>query len=373
MEYSATIIIPNYNKEKLLNRCLKSIITLSRFNDFEVIFVDDCSTDNSVEIINEYVKKYDNIKLIIHETGSGHCSKPRNTAMEVAKGKYFIFMDPDDLIVNDGYSVLLSKMEEYDSDLLIGTRTGVNEYGVKIFVDYIEETPFINENSVAIKQSIFEKRPFLLKTIYSSKLIKDNNLKFNENLVSGEDEIFNMEYLALATKVTKINDIVYQYTVDAENSITTNMSLKIYEQVGLFLNELERVYSKMFSQEVVINKIVSTINHYFITRLVCLKDKEDMIKACDYIYKGCEDFGFDKLRKTTLVGKENLLDAIENRDYNALIVRSLIRYKQRSNKIAKVLFQKNNKLKKQIRSQKIELNKRNRNFITRLLSKYIFR
>lgn len=314
-KYKASIIIPCYNKEKYIDRAIKSIISLSRFKDFEVILVDDCSKDNTVLKIKEYTKKYDNISLIEFEKGSGSPSKPRNVGIEKSTTDYLIFMDPDDLIINDGYSVLLTKMEEYQSDILIAARNGVNEAGQLVFVDFISKKyTYINENNYSIKLDLLNRNPFILKTIYSKKLLMDNNIRFNEKIKTSEDESFDMKCVSYAKKITKINDIVYQYTSEAEGSITTNVSLRIYEELYDVMSELYDAYRLTFSKEVIAERIVGLIYTFYMRKITFLKSYDEILKACDLVCDAFERYGFEKF--DGLVTREyiNFFDDVKNKD-----------------------------------------------------------
>lgn len=319
-KYKATIIIPCYNKQKFIKKALNSIIELSRFNDFEVIVIDDGSKDKSVNIIKKYTEKYDNIKLIEFEKGSGSPSKPRNTGIEKSSGKYLIFMDPDDQIINDGYSTLLTKIEEYDSDLLIGTRIGVNEYGQVVFTDFIDEKyTYVNSNDYSIKLDLLNRNPILLKSIYSKEMIINNNIRFNEIITTSEDESFDMKCVAYAKKITKINDIVYQYTTEATGSITTNVSLRIYKELGDVFKELTNTYRLAFSEEIALERIVSLLHVFYLKKLTYLKSVEEIEEGCNYIYQALDKYGFDKFNKLVSRQSINIINDIKNKEFNKYI------------------------------------------------------
>ena len=139
MAYKASVCIPCYNKEASIARALDSLIAQSRFEDFEIIVVDDASKDASVAITQSYADRYENIKLIRCGVGSGSPARPRNIALDASDAEYVIFMDPDDMVVNDGYSLLLTKMEKYQSDLIIGVREMMTEDGYLEYLDYIDK------------------------------------------------------------------------------------------------------------------------------------------------------------------------------------------------------------------------------------------
>ena len=112
-----TIIIPVYNVENHLSRCLDSIFVGNNIDgDFEVIAVDDGSTDNSYGILQEYVSRYKQLK-IYHQENQGS-SVARNKALDVATGKYIMFVDSDDFVEKDSINTILQEAIKTDVDIL---------------------------------------------------------------------------------------------------------------------------------------------------------------------------------------------------------------------------------------------------------------
>ena len=112
-----SIIIPVYQVEKYLEQCLESVLN-QNFNDYEVILIDDGSTDNSGKICDDYVSKYSNIE-VIHQTNSGP-SVARNNGMERANGDYIVFIDSDDYVEHDSFKqIYLELKKSRFPDLLI--------------------------------------------------------------------------------------------------------------------------------------------------------------------------------------------------------------------------------------------------------------
>lgn len=116
-EYKVSVIIPIYNQEKYLDRAINSVINQSiGFENIELLLVDDCSIDNTKEIINNYINMYENIKGLFLEKNSGGASKPRNIGIKNSTSKYLMFLDPDDYYLEDTIKVLFNEIES-DSDL----------------------------------------------------------------------------------------------------------------------------------------------------------------------------------------------------------------------------------------------------------------
>ncbi len=111
-----TVAVPNYNNEEFIEECLESIL-LQKFTDFEILIVDDKSTDNSLKIISEYRSKYNNIRVIINEENQG-LGKTRNILIENAIGTYICFVDPDDAINRYALQLLYDEFKK-NSDLVL--------------------------------------------------------------------------------------------------------------------------------------------------------------------------------------------------------------------------------------------------------------
>ena len=323
--YKATIILPCYNKEDYVERAIKSIIKQSRFKDFEVIFVDDCSTDNTVKIIEKYTKKYENISLIKFEKGSGSPSKPRNVGIEKSTTDYLIFMDPDDQIINDGYSLLLSKMEEYKSDILIATRIGVNDYGQHVFMDFrSNKFTYVNRNDYSVKLDLLNRPPFILKTIYSKKLIVDNKIKFNEKISTSEDEAFDMTCVAYAKKISKIDDIVYKYTSESVGSITTSIGLKVYEDLYEIFKELTKAYKLTFNDTIIAERLIGLLDTFYINKMSMIDSYENVMKACDLVYDAFDKYGYSIFDNLVSKRSVDLVECIKKRDLSKYVLEYFI-------------------------------------------------
>lgn len=111
-----SVIVPVYNVEDFLVKCLDSI-ALQSFHDFEVLIVDDGSTDNSSAIAKDYEEKYDQFRVITQENGG--LGAARNTGIEAAKGDYFLFVDSDDYIDKDTMELLYEKVQKTNADLIL--------------------------------------------------------------------------------------------------------------------------------------------------------------------------------------------------------------------------------------------------------------
>ena len=195
-----SIVVPVYDVEQYLPRCIDSILKQS-FTDFELILVNDGSPDNCPIICDEYADKDDRIKVIHKENGG--LSDARNTGINKARGKYISFIDSDDFIVENAYEVLISQAEKKSLDIVTGAA-----------IEYYAEN---NQKPKGIKRSFtnevmsgidFLKKSYdegamvhcVVSSIYSSALIKDNNLFFKKGILH-EDNLWTPQVFLKAERV----------------------------------------------------------------------------------------------------------------------------------------------------------------------------
>ena len=112
-----SVIIPVYNVEPYLKECLNSIINQT-LKDIEIICIDDCSTDNSYQILEEYSKKDNRIIILKNEKNTGGPSTARNKGIDLAKGDYLYFIDSDDYIENNFLEEMYNTAKEYNTDIV---------------------------------------------------------------------------------------------------------------------------------------------------------------------------------------------------------------------------------------------------------------
>lgn len=202
-----SIITPIYNSEKYLDSFLQSLLRQT-YKDFELLLINDCSTDNSLKICNEYAKKDNRIKVFSNEKNSG-ISKTRNFGLTKIKGEYVIFSDDDDYWPEDALEKLMEISKKYNADIAIG--------GFYVVYDNkAVRKKFITAKKVYTKESAL-KHYLNYKTIYGypwGKLFKKEtlkNLKFSEEVSLGEDAIFSFDALMNANMVAFTKEPVYYY------------------------------------------------------------------------------------------------------------------------------------------------------------------
>lgn len=202
-----SIIVPCYNNEKYITRCLDSIIKQT-FNEIEIIIVNDGSVDNTIEVIREYANK-DNRIVVIDKMNEG-VSIARNTGLKKARGKYVMFIDSDDWIDLETCQVAFDEIERYSADVAMWSY--IREFPNASLKKNIFEKEFIIfeesdiknklyrrqiglfENELAYPQCEYALNPVVTK-IYRLDVIKKNNIQFIDLSVigTGEDGYFNLQ------------------------------------------------------------------------------------------------------------------------------------------------------------------------------------
>ncbi|MGN1294834.1 MAG: glycosyltransferase family 2 protein [Bacilli bacterium] len=211
-----SVVLPIYNVEAYIEECLDSLINQTiGVENLEVIMVNDCSKDNTAQIIDRYAEKYNNFKAIHLEKNSGAPGKPRNVGIDAATGKYLMFLDPDDYIPLDAYEKLYNVMKEYKSDFVMGKMISFNEqdnfeYEHITFKNYLLQKNYFNVNINDVKFFLQVKTAVYLKLI-NLDFLRKHKLKFLEGMKNGEDKFFEIQLFTKANKFSYIPEVVYRY------------------------------------------------------------------------------------------------------------------------------------------------------------------
>ena len=223
-----SIIIPVFNVENYIKDALESIIRQTiGLEHLEVIMVDDCSTDNSGKIIDEYASKYENFKAIHLLENSGAAGKPRNVGIENATGDYLMFLDSDDYYTDDACETLYKTAIKENADIAFGNYVTLYDKPV------INKTIFEGKNKIKIdtikeEPQILTISPSLWTKIYRRSFIVKNNIKFPEK-IAGQDLVFVMHAFIKANGILFLNKkIIVNYRLRNEDnlSITYNRNKK---------------------------------------------------------------------------------------------------------------------------------------------------
>ena len=258
-----SIIVPVYNVEKYLRRCINSLKNQT-LGDIEIILVDDSSTDSSLEICNELAGEDCRIK-VIHKVNEG-AGMARNAALEIATGEYIGFVDSDDFVESDMFKTLYEKAEKYNSDLVIsGVRyvdgNMFSEKGECIIKTYFDkDTHFETAQDLKLlKLGIVGAMPddcddskygmSIWKNLFKNEIIKKNNILFeSEREKLSEDALFMIDYISYIDKATGISEAFYNYCRNAD-SISKSYKKDRFEKSLVFVDEVEKRFKKDIKTE----------------------------------------------------------------------------------------------------------------------------
>lgn len=274
-----SIIIPVYNVEKYIKRCLESLINQT-YKDYEIIIVNDGSKDNSQEIIDSYKGKIENCKVYVKENGG--LSDARNYGINFATGDYLFFLDSDDYIDMNLLEMVRKNIEDgNEPDVIRIPKKTVNENGeileqdnVNVFMNYSGSEAYISirKNKITLETAwaYFFKRSFWMQ----------NDYKFAKGKIHEDLGLIPLVILS-AEKISAINTSFYNY-VKRDNSIITTKS---YEK------DVKKAWDILFHYD------------YLLRELNKLITEKNILQEAQYLYKYyISDAVFNKLK--TLKGQE---------------------------------------------------------------------
>ena len=248
MNPCVSIILPVYNAEATLRRCVESILAQT-WEEFELLMVDDGSTDASGDICDEYAAKDPRVR-VFHKKNGG-VSAARNLALDHAQGEYVQFLDSDDWIVPDATRLLLRAAREKEADLVISDFYRVVGERVSVKGD-IEEDRVLAREEYA--QHMMENPAdfyygVLWNKLYRRSILETHHLRMDEEISWCEDFLFNLEYLRWAERFYALNVPLYYY-VKTKGSLASQISISKTVRMKLTTFEYyNRLYQEIFDEE----------------------------------------------------------------------------------------------------------------------------
>lgn len=230
--YKISIICPTFNCEKFIERTIKSVQNQTLgFENIELIFVDDCSTDSTVDIIKGYTFKFKNIKLFEATTNHGTPGFGRNYGIQNSNAPYIMFIDNDDEYETDFCEVMYNEMKS-GIDVVSANHKTIKEYEtVKISTfNSVKEFAKIEKNKklVELNELFYLKGTEVWSKIFKKEIIINNNIKFIETGLN-EDTIFLFEYYYYSKTLLYLDYYGYKWYRDGDNlSYYTTNSTKSY-------------------------------------------------------------------------------------------------------------------------------------------------
>lgn len=234
-----SVIVPVYNVEKYLAKCLDSIVNQT-YDNLEIILVDDVSLDGSGKICDEYAARDRRVR-VIHRTENGGASCARNDGLDVAAGDYIMFMDSDDWMAEDACETLLDGLREYQADCCVGHCSVVLDRDDKL-IPLESARPAVHcDTSVEAMKTVLLKEAAAWNRIYPRRVFE--NQRFIVGRIN-EDEVMMLRLYAEMERIVFLDKDTYYYR-KRPNSVTTSaFSVKQMDFVYNSLENLEFVREK---------------------------------------------------------------------------------------------------------------------------------
>lgn len=261
---SFSIIVPVYNKAKYLRSCIESILSQS-YQEFEIIAINDGSTDDSLQILNSYADS----RLKVIDIPNGGVSRARNIGINSARKDYVTFVDGDDILERDYLQTYHTLITEYNPDIIIGCLSAINPRGETHIIKSgmipgIYSGPYFCERFIP---EMFEHQGvfgFVAAKFIRRSLLRQNQFSFNHNLKLAEDlDFWSRVYLKVESVV--ITDYAgYRYLTGTENS-SVHLSGQQLSQLDLWLRIIRDYASNEgASRKLVLQKINGIIEAHFL-------------------------------------------------------------------------------------------------------------
>ena len=244
-----SVVVPVYNAEKYLDRCIQSIIN-QKYKELEIILIDDGSKDNSLEICKKYANEDIRIHVIHKENGG--VSRARNTGIEAANGDFITFVDSDDYIDENMYFNMMQKVEEYNCALVMCDCYKVRGNDKVIFTHDIRRGFYDKEQ---LYKEYFDKLLMLDSINYPATIsncvmlikkdiIKENNLMYVEGIKYSEDLLFGSQVMYYTNRFYYLKEECYYNYIDNPNSATNTYYEKKWDNFLELYNKIDSFFSK---------------------------------------------------------------------------------------------------------------------------------
>lgn len=241
---NVSVIVPIYNTERYIERCLKSLVNQS-LKDIEIICVNDGSTDNSIVIVRKFADNDSRIKII--EQQNLKQGAARNNGMKIATGEYIGFIDSDDWIDIDYFEKLYNAAKKYNSDIAVASHIRIGNGKTKKRVNITEEKFYkSNEEKFFVCNQLKNECP--TNKIYRQEFIKRNNIVWPEGILC-EDKIFTTQAIYFSNGVVSVPGINYYYYRNPVSTIHTEDSKNSKNEARLSVLKFLRKKNLQFADK----------------------------------------------------------------------------------------------------------------------------
>lgn len=278
-----SVIIPAYNCAEFIGDTIYSL-KAQTLKDFEVIIVNDGSTDNTLEILNEFKEKDERIRVITVKNGGP--SKARNIGIDEAQGEYLYFMDSDDTIADNMFSELYEAAEKYDLDEVTYAPFMDDISKKQHYVTELNHEPFIAHKQTEFRAKLMGLiKAYMMNVVWNklfkAELIKENKIYYDGDIKNGEDRLFNMSVFKHISRFAFINKPFYHYYLRGEDTLNNKYLPNRFDGSLRYYHELLKAFEEM---NILSDKNRSYINFIFIKGVMsCFTQL--CVKSCPLKFK----------------------------------------------------------------------------------------
>lgn len=236
-----SVCVPVYGVEKYIEKCVRSLMEQTMKDGIEFVFVNDCTKDNSMNILNKVISEYpdrkNQIKIIDHECNRGLPSA-RNTAMKYAIGEYIVHCDSDDWVEPSMYEEMFNEAVKADADIVGCGFYKENGATSIVYIDNFNLKPIDALKRFLTMQTMHFN---VWQRLVRRSLYRDFNIKFDERFNMGEDCYVNFLLHLNATKLSTVQSPLYHYRTSNQSSLVRSSGRKGEKELTLMMDEIERV------------------------------------------------------------------------------------------------------------------------------------
>lgn len=315
MDELISIIVPVYNCQDTIKKCIESIINQT-YKKIEIIFVDDGSIDDTTKILKKYMDSDKRIHII--SKSNGGVSKARNTGIKNATGKYIMFVDSDDWIEFDMVEKMHSVAKKNSADIVRCNHyiNGIKEIEAnlydlsnKLYTSDEIYTKKINDHFIYSKQTI---KNFVMLLLINRSILFNNDILFDEDLFMMEDVLFYQQLFFYAKRIFFMGDSLYHYIINEKSE--TRKSSKFKKNIFGII-ETNKKMGKFFEEKNIISIDVRKLNSNHL-RLICgyitkICGQYEKKYAYELFHELSENKHFDNMLKECEYGDFNIKDKIE--------------------------------------------------------------
>lgn len=286
MEYSnnkVSVIVPVYNAERYVKQCIDSVLSQS-YHNYELLLIDDGSTDSSTSIINHYRDCYPNRIKAIHQKNSG-VSSARNAGVDNSEGKWIAFIDSDDYIDSELLERSVSVANKDNSDLVFSDFNNVDKQNTSLFKTFA----WSGNKDKAFVEYLSRNWPRWSLVLIRKSLFTQYRIRFPENLTIFEDLCVLVRLVFFAERVSYINKPLYNYRVDNNCSIThileeerlqSQFFWAYNDMIIFFRNQGAEMFIKPLCWRILCSQQKLVLNKEFLKFKNIMPEKQDYILSC---------------------------------------------------------------------------------------------